>query len=342
MTSEDAAGPVHSNRARRAAAAALAAIFVILLPASITSLWIRGTILSTSGYVAAVTPVAANPTVRAAVKDAVTSKIDAAVSHAETSLPPSARALVGRLGTGLARVAGSWVSQFMASQAFQRLWADVNRFAHSQLIGVLNGDSALVTSTGGQVVLNLQPLLNDVPRTFAGPLSALKGGSLPAVITAPAATCHATTGTAAAACPQIPLLPATALAGPRHIYRIFVAVLWLVLILTALAFAGALAASPRRRRTLLQMSIGGSLTALVVMTAASWGRSSLIDRAAPRYQAVTSVVMHALTSGFFTMATWCAACGFAVTAIALLSGPYRWSTAIRAAVQAGIRSAAIR
>ena len=92
--------PIHWNRARRAVAAALAAVFVILLPASVTSAWIGGTILSTSGYVAAVTPVAASPAIRAAVEDAVTSQVHTALSYAETSLPPSARVLAGLLGTG--------------------------------------------------------------------------------------------------------------------------------------------------------------------------------------------------------------------------------------------------
>jgi hypothetical protein len=236
--------PVRWNRARRAVAAALATVFAVLLPASVTSAWIRGTILSTSGYVTAVTPVAASPAVRAAVQDAVTSQVDAALRHAETSLPPSARVLAGRLGTKLAGLARNGVSQLMASQAFQRWWADANRLAHSQLISVLNGDSAVVTAAGGEVVLYL---------------------------------------------------------------------------LTTLAAVGALAASPRRRRTLLQMTIGGTLAVLTLMTAVSWGQSSLIDRAAPRYQAVTSVIVHALTAGFFTMTTWCVAGGVAITAIALLT-----------------------
>lgn len=107
-----------------------------------------------------------------------------------------------------------------------------------------------------------------------------------------------------------------------------------MLILTPLALAGALTASPRRR-TLLQMTIGGTLTVLAVRTAVSWGQSSLIDRVAPRYQAVTSVIVHALTTGFFTTTTWCMVGGFAITAIALLSGPYRWTTAIRAAIRIG-------
>ena len=299
-------------------AAALAAAFAVLLPASITSAWIRGTILSTSGYVAAVTPVAASPAVRAAVRDAVASQVDAVLSYAETALPPSARGLAGLLGTGLAGVARNQVSQLVASQAFQRSWADANRLAHDQLIG----DSELVTATGGQVALKLLPLVNDVLHAVSGLLSAMTGRavSLPPVIAIPAAACHAITGTASSACTQIRLFPAAALAGPRHAYRLLVAVLSLVLMLTTLAFAGALAASPRRRRTLLQLTIGGTLTVLVVMTAVSWGQASLIDRAAPRYQAVTSVIVHALTAGFVTTTAWCVAGGFAITASALLSG----------------------
>ena len=322
--------PIRWNRARRAVAAAHAAAVVVLVPASITSTWIRGTILSSSGYVAAVTPVAASPAVRAAVQDAVTSQVDAALSHAEASLPPSTRVLVGLLGTRLTGFARNGVSQLVASHAFQRLWADANRLAHSQLISVLNGDNALVTATGGEVVLNLLPLVNDVLHTVSGPLSAMTGGtvSLPPVTAIPAAACHAITGTVSSGCTQIPLFPAAALAGPRHAYRVLVAVLSLVLMLTTLALAGALAASPRRRRTLLQMTIGGTLSVLIVMTAVSWGQSSLIDRAAPRYQAVTSVIVHALSTGFFTMTSWCVAAGFAITAIALLSGSCRWVTAL--------------
>jgi hypothetical protein len=42
------------------------------------------------------------------------------------------------------------------------------------------------------------------------------------------------------------------------------------------------------------------------------------------------------------MTTWCVAGGFAITAIALLSGPYRWATAIRAAIRiGGLRASAM-
>jgi len=221
-------------------AAALAAAFAVVLPASITSAWIRGTILSTSGYVATVTPVAASPAVRAAVQDAVASRVGAAVSYAEASLPPSARGLAGLLGSRLAGFARNGVGQLMAGQAFQQLWADANRLAHSQIIGILNGDSAYVTAAGGEVVLNLLPLVNDVLHTVSRHLSAMTGGavSLSPVTTLPAAACHALNRTASSACTQIPLFPVAALAGPRHGYRLLVASLSLVLVLTTLALAG--------------------------------------------------------------------------------------------------------
>lgn len=311
------------SRERRAVAAALAVVFAILLPAAITSAWIRGTILSTSGYVAAVTPVAANPEVRAQVEAAVTSKVDAALSNGGPAVSPIARVLAG-----LARGA---VDRFMTSQAFQHLWADANRVVHSQVISILNGDSTIVTATGGEVVLDLPLLVNDVLHAVSDQLSAIAGHavSLPPLPAIPAAACHAikpaassATGTASSGCTQIPLFPAAALAGPRHYYRILVATTTLLPVLTLLALAGAVAASPRRDRTLLQLAIGGTLTVLAVMIALSWGQTSLIDRAPPHSQAITGAFVHALTAGFFTMATWCVvAGGFAVTAVALLSSP---------------------
>jgi hypothetical protein len=268
------------GRTRRALAAGLATAFVMLLPAAVTSAWLRGTVLSTSGYVAAVTPVATSPVVRATVREAVTSQSDAALNSAAKALPSVPAALAGPLTGGLAALSGNSVSQFMASPAFRQLWVTANTVAHSQLVALLNGNSTLVQPSGGQVVLNLAPL------------------------------------------PKIPLLPATALAGPRQVYRVLTAATTLVLVLAPLAFAGALAASPNRRRTLLQMALGGTLTLVLADFAADRLQSILITRAAPPYQALTGVLVHALTNGFFWLAAWLMAGGCALrTARASISTP---------------------
>jgi len=259
-------------------AAGLATAFVTLLPAAVTGAWLRGTVLSTSGYVAAVTPVATNPVVRAAVREAVTSQSDAALNGAAKALPSVPAALAGPLTGGLAALSGNSVSQFMASPAFRQLWVSANTVAHGQLIALLNGNSTLVQPSGGQLVLNLAPL------------------------------------------PKIPILPATVLAGPRQVYRVLTAATVLVLILAPLAFAGALAASPDRRRTLLQMALGGTLTLMLADFAADRLQSILITRAAPPYQALTGVLVHALTNGFFWLTAWLMAGGCALAGVIVLAG----------------------
>jgi hypothetical protein len=269
------------GRTRRVLAAGLATAFVMLLPAAVTGAWLRGTVLSTSGYVAAVTPVATNPVVRAAVREAVTNQSYAALNSAAKALPSVPAPLAGPLTGGLAAVTGNSVSQFMASPAFRQLWVTANTAAHSQLIALLNGNSTLVQPSGGRVVLNLAPL------------------------------------------PKIPLLPATVLAGPRQVYRVLTAATVLVLILAPLAFAGALAASPNRRRTLLQLALGGTLTLVLADFAADRLQSILITRAAPPYQALTGVLVHALTSGFFWLDAWLMAGGCALAGVIVGAGLLR-------------------
>jgi hypothetical protein len=186
------------------------------------------------------------------------------------------------------------------------------------------------------VVLNLIPLVNDALHGISRTLSAMTGRTvtLPPVSAIPAA-CQVLSHVSSPPCIQIPLFPAAALAGPRHVYRILTTATWLALALTPLAFASALVVSPRRRRTLLHMATGGTLTLLLALTMLSWLQSSLTARTDPRYQAVTSAVLHALTSNFFTLTTWCMAGSLALAAATLLSGPYRWATATRAALRIG-------
>ena len=120
-------------------------------PASVTSAWIRGTILSTSGYVTAVTPVAASPAVRAAVQDAVTSQVGTGLSHAETSLPPSARVLPARWAPGWRFAGTGSASSWRAS-----LPALVGRReqARAQPAHQRPQRRQRTAATGGEVVLN--------------------------------------------------------------------------------------------------------------------------------------------------------------------------------------------
>jgi hypothetical protein len=322
------------GRVRQAAAAILAMLFVVLLPAAITAAWIRGTVLSTSGYVAAVAPVAADPAVRAAVRAVAASEIGPALNHAASALPPAATILSGPLSGGLAGLADDGINRFMTSPAFQQLWITANTSAHSQLISILNGNNTAVATTNGEVVLNLVPLMSDTLKDISGRLSALTGkpSPLPGITSGPATSCRQiaslTRTRLSADCGQIPLFPASALAGARRVFRILSTATITLLILTAAAAVAGLLAAPRRR-VLLQMTIGGTFTVLVASILAARLQSSLIARAQPRYQPASAAILHALSSGFFTLAMCCMTGGLILAATALLTGPYPWATSIR-------------
>jgi len=67
---------------------------MVLVPIAVASAWIRGTVLSTSGYVAAISNIAASPAVRTVIRDAVT-------AEASAVLPQAGGVLAVRLRNGL-------------------------------------------------------------------------------------------------------------------------------------------------------------------------------------------------------------------------------------------------
>jgi hypothetical protein len=322
--------------ARRAAAAVLTVVYVLALPAAITAAWLRGTVLSTSGYVAAVAPLAADPAARVAVRATIDGEVSLVVSHAIKSVAPSPLSiLAGPLSGGLGSLAGNGTRTFMASAEFDRLWAAANTAAHSQIVSVLNGSSRAVVTTGGEVVLNLAPVITAALKDISGPLSRLTGKAItPSAISAvPAIACRQIAALAhtrlPADCGQIPLFPASVLTRARLAFRLLDAGTLALVILAPVAGAAALLAAPRRRRALLWIAIGGGLTVLVTWIALTLLRSSLIARAQPRYQPLVTALAQALTSSFFTLAVWCMAGSLVLAAAALLSGSRSWATTIR-------------
>jgi hypothetical protein len=309
-------------------------VFAVSLPIAVVAAWVRGTVLSTSGYVAAVTPTAQNPAVRTAVQAAVTEEVQPVLASAATSaLPPAEGLLAGLFSGGLADLAGQSVNAVMASPAFQGLWADLNRSAHSQLIDALNGNDDALATTNGEVALNVAPFINIALKSAAARLSTLTGETVtaPVISAVPADACrqvaHLTRTQLPVNCGLVPLFPAAALARARFAFRVTSTATLGLLILVPLTAAAALLAAPRRRRTLLQLAAGGTLTVLIVIVTLARFQSSLIGRQPSRWQPAVNAIVHALTGGFFTLAAWCVAGGVVLAAAVLLLRPGPWHAA---------------
>lgn len=319
----------------------LVVLFAILLPVTTLTTWAHRTVTNTDAYVATLGPIAASPVVRAAVSTQITNEIYAALNPHQTiaaALPPKAAKLAGPISAGVKGYLQDAINKVLANPKFQQLWVAANRFAHGQLIAALNGDTKTLQTSNGHVVLNLVPLLNAALKQIQSEASGLFGKkiTLPAVTGTgiPAADC----AKIAAAirrplppnCGQIALFPASALTGAQRGYRAFNGIVLVLLILTPLVFITALWVSPRRRRTLLQLTISGMLALIVVRRALYWLESDLVAAAKPANRAALSVIVGQVLHGLFDVTLWFLIGGLIILVVVLLAGPYRWAVATRA------------
>src|SRR4051812_23302835 len=80
----------------------------------------------------------------------------------QSVLPPQAQALAGPAAAGLRQLADQRAPQFIARPKVQNAWRNANRVAHKELLTILNGNGKTLTTTNGQVVLNLHVLVDQL------------------------------------------------------------------------------------------------------------------------------------------------------------------------------------
>ena len=151
-------------RARRIVVGVLVVLFAILLPVTYVVTWAHRVVLTTSGFEKTVVPIGTDPAVTSAAAVAITNQIFTSLNPQQTvanALPPKAAFLAGPVTNAAKGYVQDAVTKTLQSSQFQVLWKQAVDFAHAQLLSVLNGNSKAVTTTNGQVVLNLVPLLND-------------------------------------------------------------------------------------------------------------------------------------------------------------------------------------
>lgn len=311
-------------------------LFAILLPVTITATWAHRIVLDTDTYVSTVGPVAANPTVQAAISRDLTNQLYATLDpqqKIEEALPPRASFLAGPIANGVKGYVQNAVNRVVSSQQFQDLWVAANKYAHGQLVSVLRGHSNAVNTNNGQVVLNLVPLLNEALKQIQPFVSSVVGRNvnLPSISgnELPSAACKriadALDRPVPATCGQIPLFPAAQLHQAQRGVRAFDRAVLALLIITPLLFLISMWLSRRRRRTLLQLVIGGALGLVIFRRTLFWLQSDLINTGRPENKAARSVIIQHVLTSYFSITKWFLVGALVITVLALVTGPYRWA-----------------
>ena len=140
--------PPHRSPARRWITAAFLTLAILLAPVTQLMARAEGTLLFTSGFVAALGTLPPDP----AVQSQITAQLDRQLHRASRAH--------GTLASRLAditerQVVARAVPAIVSSPAFPRLWRTALNGAHSQLPLILRGRSHLLTITGSPLTVNV-------------------------------------------------------------------------------------------------------------------------------------------------------------------------------------------
>jgi hypothetical protein len=141
----------------------LVGVSTLLLLVSSMTVWTKRQLLDTDNWSDTSSQLLADDEVRGALAqrlvDGLSQRYDLQADLKER-LPPNLQPVVPVLAASVQSAAVRAADRLLASPRVQELWKEANRGMHRILVKVLDGDSEIVKSTGGNVVLDLRPIVD--------------------------------------------------------------------------------------------------------------------------------------------------------------------------------------
>jgi hypothetical protein len=153
------------GRGRRRTVKGLVILGSLLAFLSVFAIWTERQALNTDDWVATSGHLIDDPTIRAAVGDYLVDQLYENVdveAELKEILPGDTKDLAGPAAGGLRQVAGDGAEKVLETSTAQTLWIDANRSAHEQLVSVLEDKGDAVSTSEGNVSLNLGSLLTNL------------------------------------------------------------------------------------------------------------------------------------------------------------------------------------
>jgi hypothetical protein len=326
--SERATGTVARPRPRRRGwARALVVLASILAFTAILAVWANRQLLNTDNWTRTSTQLLENRTIRDQLAGYVVDQLYANVDVAaqiRAALPPRAQPLAGPAAGALRDLAERRARKMLSRPRAQALWANANRAAQQQLLAILEGGGPVVSTTGGNVVLNVRELLTEMEQQVG------IGGKLAAKVPDSAA--------------QITIMRSERLATAQKLLKVIRGLPIVLIALSLALFALALAISPDWRRQALRayglgFVIAGAAALLVQDQAGTALTDALTSTAAvePAADAAWTI-----STTLLVQAAW-ATIGYGVFMFlaAWIAGPSRPTAALRRVIAPYARHPAV-
>ncbi len=313
----------------------------LLLLATVLGVWARRSFLRTDIFAERAGDLIDDPAVQTALalylSEQVNRLIDAE-SLLEDALPDRAQVLAVPLSNAVESFVADQVNTFVASERFAELWKAAVRGAHERAIALLEGDSEVVQAEDDHIVINLLPVINGILATIGEQDPEIFGRTvdLPTVSVddvpeeareriseALGIDLDDDFGT-------FTVYDDGALSAAQEVVRLADKFVWVLVVLTPLVMAGTIALSARRRRTVLQLSLGVAVTMVLLRRLVLLFEEELlelvrIETNRPAVAATSDAFLDPLLDG----ALWVGLLALLVVFVAWVTGPYRWATSFR-------------
>ena len=233
---------------------------VIALVAAL-NVWVKRQALSTDNWTNASAKLLEDERIRSAISIYLVNQLYANVNvsqELQQELPPAVKPLAPQIALGLQQVAIRATDTLLARPRIQQLWKNANRRAHQLLIALLDGKHNVLQSSGGNVVLNLQPILQQLEQQTG--LGSRLQGKLP-----PDAG-------------KITILKGNQLGAARKSVKVIRVLSYFLIFLVIALYALAMYLSRDRRKILLGAGVSILLVGLLILVVRRFAGNYLVDQ----------------------------------------------------------------
>ena len=307
------------RRWRRLAVALLIVLGCVITAGASVTVWLKSVALNTDTFVATVGPLSSNQAVALAIGDfavdALFEEINAEQVVAD-ALPEEAGFLAAPMVGAIENFSRDVAAEVISSDVFSAIWTTAIRLAHETALSLLRDEGGLFYISKGEVTIDLSDLLGTVQDRLAStglafledlPISEDSG--------------------------KIVVYQAAQLAQIQQALTILDRAGIILPLLALVAFGVALWVSLWRRRTLLYIGAGLSVTMALSLAILARVRSQVAAEVSSElYRTAVEAVWEIVLGSLIGQTILLLVTGLAIAAGAFLAGPDRRAVAVRTAV----------
>ncbi|MGH2965582.1 MAG: SHOCT domain-containing protein [Solirubrobacterales bacterium] len=310
-------------RARRALPMTLVVLATVLAFVSVFAIWAKRQLLETDTWTHTSSRLLENEDIRNAVSDFLVTQLYANVDvQGELSkrMPADLKPLSGPASAGLRELALNLSQRALAQPRVQGLWEEANRTAHEEFLAVVDNKNEAVSTTGGNVVLDLGTILTKLANQVG------VGGNIASKVPPDAA--------------QITIMRSDQLEEVQTGVRLLRTLAWLLTAIAIALYALAIYLARDRRRQILR-SVGIAFLAVGVLVLFVRGLAGDYVVGALTTTAASEPAAHAAwsigTSQLVEIAQDVVIYGLVIILAAWLAGPHAAATWVRRGITPYLR-----